>query len=76
VTTDLSVKTTDRSVQKTFFGQLEHKPNFPLGQQILFFVFFHVSTLNEVWSFGWLDIWIDIAFGGCLRGKKREYQGR
>jgi hypothetical protein len=31
------VKPTDKSIRKTIFGWLEHKPNFMLAQQILFF---------------------------------------
>jgi hypothetical protein len=34
VTIDLSVKATDKSVGRTVFGRLEHKPNFPVAQQI------------------------------------------
>jgi hypothetical protein len=37
VITDLSVKATDTTVVGTDSGQLEHKPNFSLVQQILFF---------------------------------------
>jgi hypothetical protein len=37
VKTDLSVKATDYFVGRTVFGPLEHKPNFPVAQQILFF---------------------------------------
>jgi hypothetical protein len=33
----LSVKAKDKSVDRTVFGLLEHKPNFPVGQQNLFF---------------------------------------
>jgi hypothetical protein len=37
VTTDFSVRITEKSIRKTIFGRLDHKPNFPLGQQIIFF---------------------------------------
>jgi hypothetical protein len=36
-TTDFSAKLTEKSVRRTVFCRLEHKPNFPLAQQILFF---------------------------------------
>jgi hypothetical protein len=37
VTTDFSIRATDKSVRRTTFGRLDQKPNFPLGQQIIFF---------------------------------------
>jgi hypothetical protein len=37
LTTDLSVKATNKSVERTVFSQLEHKLNFLLAQQTLFF---------------------------------------
>jgi hypothetical protein len=37
VTTDLSVRATDKSVRRTTFGRFDHKPNFPFGQQIIIF---------------------------------------
>jgi hypothetical protein len=37
VTTDFSVRATDKSVRRTTFGWLDNKPNFPLGQQIISF---------------------------------------
>jgi hypothetical protein len=36
-TTDFSVKSTDKTFWRTVFGWLEHKPNFLVAQQILFF---------------------------------------
>jgi hypothetical protein len=37
VTTNLVVKATVKSVERTVFSRLEHKPNLPVVQQILFF---------------------------------------
>jgi hypothetical protein len=37
VTTAFSVRITDKSIRRTIFGRLDHKPNFPLGQPIIFF---------------------------------------
>jgi hypothetical protein len=37
MTTDFSVKATDKSVRRTVSGRLEHKPSFLLAHQILFF---------------------------------------
>jgi hypothetical protein len=37
VTTEFSVRAIDKSVRRTTFGRLDHKPNFPLGQQIICF---------------------------------------
>jgi hypothetical protein len=37
VTTDFLVRATDKSVRRTTFSRLDHKPNFPLGQKIIFF---------------------------------------
>jgi hypothetical protein len=36
-TTDFSVNSTDKSVRRTVYGQLDYKPNVPVSQQILFF---------------------------------------
>jgi hypothetical protein len=49
VTTDLSVKATDKSVERTVFGRLEQKPNFTVAQQNLFFgaIFGHQWTINR-----------------------------
>jgi hypothetical protein len=46
VTTDLAVKATDKSVRINIFDRLKHNPNFPVTQQILFFIFLKCTASN------------------------------
>jgi hypothetical protein len=45
---DFSVKPTDKSVRRTLFGRLDHKPNFPLAQQFRFLHLNHTEKRNRL----------------------------